>query len=459
LQYQANNHILLWADFLSGIKMLETLANLLADISGQNIFISCAPEILDFTDKTISAELHFFLQGGRDFSLVLTDENLPMVISMLKLSILDKGMKVITWNWKSLASYILAKTGKIYSVDAAIIDLKIIESYAGRKLKAPKNLLEAMNRLKDLITKGIWKEIEPIYKKLHMPLSTVVIPHLETSGIIDPMAGGKVYAHYEIDGQENGRLRCFQAFKMGFVPHAMTPETRKSLKPRDLEELFMLFDFKGMEVFMLAWMSQDPLLLELCKQPDIYQALLEIILKEKSEEKNNRNLAKKIFLPVIYGQSAFMLSRNCGLTLQEAELAIHRINTLFPVALTFIESSQKQLQEHGYAKDIFGKRRSFEAGKEYSVRNFAVQSPASVVCLEKLTHLYFALKDKTDLAYTVHDGYVVYATKENWKSIFKIGYDILSSESEFCPGLKLKVAVKAGRNLDNLKPLARKGDL
>lgn len=438
--------------------MIDALSKILAENQGQNVYLRFNPEILDFTDKNAVAELFFYLQGGKEFSIILTEDNLRSVISLLKISVFAKNMKIIVWNWKSLTSYILAKTGKFYSVDGAIIDLKIIESYSGIKHKSPKNLIEALNRLKDLISTGIWKEIEPIYKKLHMPLMTTVIPHLETTGIIDPVVGGKVYAHYELDGQENGRLRCFQAFQMGFVPHAMTPETRKSLKVRNPDELFMLFDFKGMEVFMLAWMSKDPLLLKLCNEPDIYLSLYETILEEKSTEKNNRDLVKKFFLPVIYGQSAYALSQRCGVTQTLAETIIKRIDTLFPVVSTFIEGYQNQLKELGYAKDIFGKRRSFEENKEYLVRNFAIQSPAAVVCLEKLINLYFALKDKTDLAYTVHDGYVVYATKENWKAIFKIGYDVLTAESEFCPGLKLKVAVKAGRNLNDLKPLTKKGN-
>lgn len=369
-------------------------------------------------------------------------------------------MKILVWDWKNLASFILGITKKPYLVDGAIVDLKIIESYAGKKFKPPKNFNEALGRLKDLMTSGIWKEIEPIYKKLHLPLLTRTIPHLETTGLVCTQTGGMVYANYEIDGQENGRLRCSGAFQQGFVPHAMTPELRDALTPRSHNELFMLFDFRGQEVFMLAWMSQDKELLELCAAPDIYLALYEKITGKKAEKSDiARNLAKKIFLPVIYGQSAYMLSQRCGFSQPIAEEIIQRIDTLFPAVSAFIESYQKQLQEHGYAKDIFGKRRSFEEGKEYSVRNFAVQSPSAVVCLEKLNHLYFALREKTDLAYTVHDGYAVYATKENWQTIFKIGVDVLSGESEFCPGLKLKVSVKAGRNLNNLKSIARKGEI
>lgn len=429
------------------------LAKALAATVGPNVFICCQPEVLDFTDRAVVPELKIFSSSGQ-VTIMLTDEVLPILLPMLRLSIFGKSNKIVAWNWKNFVSFVLAKTGKTYPVDGAIIDLKIIETYCGRKFNVPKTLIEAMNRLKDLITTGMWKEVETVYRKVHIPLITTVIPHLETVGILNKQVGNKVYAYYEINGQENGRLKCSGEYQQGYVPHAMKPETRQALRPRSESDLFMVFDYKGMEVFMLSWMSKDPLLQELCREPDIYVALYEKITGKKCEGKNDREMAKKFFLPVIYGQSAYSLSQRCGIALDVAEIIVERIDTLFPVALAFIEGYQKQLQELGYAKDIFGKRRSsFEEGKEYSVRNFAVQSPASVVCLEKLSHLYFALKNKTDLAYTVHDGYAVYATKENWKAIAKLGRDVLTGESDLCPGLRLRVTCRAGRNLDDLKLL------
>jgi hypothetical protein len=434
------------------------LAEILSKEAGQSVYMKCQPEILDFTEKNFIPELQFYFQGGKEIKLRLQDDNLYLTLQMLRLSLFGKGMRVVCWNWKNFISYILAKTGKGFAIDGGIIDLKILESYSGRKLQSPKNLNEALFRLKDLITSNIWKEIEPVYKKIHLPLMTVVIPHLEAVGVIDSFVGKKVYAYYEIDGQENGRLKCSGAYSSNYIPHALKPENRQSLKTREDTELFMVFDYKGMEVFMLAWMSKDPLLEELCRTPDIYVSLYENIVGKNCEGKNDRELAKKIFLPVIYGQSAYSLSQRCGIALDAAETIVERIDSLFPVASAFVGGYQKQLQEFGYAKDIFGKRRSFEVGKEYSVRNFSIQSPAAIVCLEKLNHLYFALKDKTDIVYTVHDGYAVYAKKENWKTIFKIGRDVLSGESDFCPGLRLRVTCRAGRNLNDLKSLSYKGD-
>ena len=432
------------------------LSKILTRLSGQNIFVKFNPEILDFSDKTILNDLLIY-SGNQEFKVSLTQDSLPIVLSMLKLSIFNKDRKIVVWNWKNFISYVLASTGKLFVCDGVIIDLKIIESYSGLKLKAPKSFNEAFNRIKNIISTGIWKEIESIYKNFHLPLINTVIPHLEVSGVNDIVNNQRVYAYYEIDGQENGRLKCHKAFKCGFVPHAMTQEVKVSLKPRRQDDIFMSFDYQGQEVFMLAWLSKDPLLLTLCQEKDIYVALYEKIFNKQIIDKNDRDLVKKMFLPVIYGQLAYGLSQKCNVELHIAETIISRINTLFPLALAFVEGYQKQVQENGYAKDIFGKRRIFEEGKDYLARNFSVQSPAAVVCLDKLTRLYYALKEKTDLAFSVHDGYVLYATKENWKTIYKIAFDVLSSESAFCPGLRLRVTCRAGRNLDDLKLLARKG--
>jgi hypothetical protein len=431
--------------------MKDEIVNLLSRIKEQNVYVLFNPEIFDFTNKDSTNEIIVFLQDGNSISFLLDDQNLSFIISILKISIFAKGMKVLTWDWKNLCSFILSKTKKNYLIEASVIDLKIIESYLGKKQKPPKSLNEALLRLKSIVSDGSWKEIENIYKKIHIPLITSVIPHLENSGIINVLTASKVHAFYEIGGQENGRLRCCNAFKNGFVPHAMKPELKENLKPRDFNEFFLVFDFRAMEVFMLSWLSKDPLLEELCKEPDIYYSLYDKLMGSPPKEKKDREIVKKMFLPVIYGQSSYMLGQHCNIPKGDADSIVDRINSLFPTALKWIKIQQDQLQNLGYAKDVFGKRRSFEQNKEYLVRNFSIQAPAAVLCLEKLNHLYYSLHDKTDLAYTVHDGYAVYANKNNWEQIFHIGKEVLCGPSELCPDLKLKVTCRGGRNLNDLK--------
>lgn len=394
---------------------------------------------------------------GMQVSLLLKDETLPMIASMLAISVFGKGSKILTWNWKSLASFIKVKTGKLYTVEGSLIDLKVLESYSGIRSPSPATLPEALQRLKKLVSGGFWKEAEPIYKNIHLPLLTAILPSLEANGIVDAERGCRVHACYEIDGQQNGRLLCTGAFQNGFVPHAMTPALREVLRPRVPEELFMSFDFRGMEVFTLAHLSKDALLWDLCQKPDIYTALFERLARKPSAGKEDREFAKKCFLPVIYGMSAYTLAQRCGVAIDTAETVVERISSLFPAALAYVAACESQVRESGYAKDFFGKRRTtFEPGKEYQGRNFSVQSPGSTLCLEKLIDLHVALKNEADIAYTVHDGYVVYATKENWKQIYSICTKTLTAESRLCPGLRMKVSCRAGRNLNDLKPLGRK---
>lgn len=434
----------------------KQLSEILVEFSNQNFYLKFEPEIFDFTDPTIEKYLVFCFKD-KEMKIFLSDENLPFLLSILKLTLFGKENRVLTWDWKNLSTYVLAKTGRTLQIDAALIDLKILESYSGFKKTAPETMPEALNRLKEIVGSGSWKESESIYKKIHLPLMTEVIPHLETVGVLDAENRKKIFAHYEIEGQQNGRLRCHQAFKDGFVPHAMTPQLKQNLKPKDFDKFFVSFDFQGMEVFVLAWLSQDMELLELCGHPDVYSSIFEKISNKKCGSKNQRDLAKKFFLPVIYGQSANSLSQNCGLSLTTAEAIVGRIKQFFPAVSAFIQGYQRQIEEQGYAKDHFGRRRlSFEEGKSYAVRNFAVQSPAALICLEKLISLYFEITKKTEMVYTVHDGYVVYADKSEIMSIAKTGLEVLSAESFLCPDLKLRVSCQVGENLNELKPIEMK---
>lgn len=420
--------------------------------SDKSIFVSTSPEVLDFTDPDARCEL--IIHSSKNIiTATLTPQNLCLVASMLKVSVFAKGIKIIAWNWKSLLSYLWAKTKQEYLVEGSVIDLQIIEAYAGIKQKAPNSLIEAFNRLKNLVQQGIWKEIQPIYQKIHLPLIQTVAA-MEIEGLLDTEIRQKVHAYYEINGQLNGRLRSSLEYKAGFLPHGLSEITKKVLKPKGLDELFMYFDIKNMEVVMLQWLSKDERLGEVLKADDVYAELYRVITGIENFDKENKKIAKKMFLPVIYGQSAYTLSHRLKIALPTAEQIVSRIKGLFSTAIAYVESYPLQLQQAGFCKDIFGKRRlKFE--EDYEALNFSVKAPASLVCLEKLNQLYLALKGITNLAYSVHDGYCTFASKDNWKRVFQIGHEVLTSESTLCPGLRFKITCSAGRNLDALKPLVK----
>lgn len=435
---------------------LQQLTEVLADIrrSGQDVYLKFEPEVLDHTDPDAEPILHIYGSGGHQYHISLSDD-FPTIISILQISVLAEGCKIICWNWKNFLSYILAKTGRPYQVKGSIIDLKIMEAYLGRREKPPEGLADAYRRLRMLVQDGSWGKIQKVYKAVYLPIITSVIPHLETTGILDTEQCERKYAYYEINGQEGGRFLCSRSYRRGYVPHTLGPDERRNFKPRELDELFMYFDYKNCEVSVLAWLTKDKALTEMLSRPgDFYTNLYRVIIGHDCQNADQRNMAKKFFLPVIYGQQAHSLSQSIRVAEPTAEKIISRITTLFPDVFAWIDKQIAQAEKDGFATDPYGKRRYFD--KTYKIRNFAVQSPASLACSEKLVALYNALSAAgVDMAYHVHDGYVVYARKENWKKVFKIAHEALTSESVLFPGLRLEVSCFAGRNLDDLKPLAK----
>ena len=291
-----------------------------------------------------------------------------------------------------------------------------------------------------------------MYNKIHVPLFKEVIPKLETIGILNIEESKKVYAYYEIFGQKNGRLNSSLAFQNGFLPQHLSPEMKKNLKPNDLEDLFMYFDYKNMEVSVLHWLSKDQLLGEYLAKDDFYLEIYQLITgNPHNSDKENRIKGKKMFLPIIYGQSPQSLGNRLNVSLGVAEQITERVKTLFSTAVEYVSKYHLHAKENGFCVDIFGKRREFSKDESYEALCFAVQSPASLMCLEKLINLSRVV----DIAYSVHDGYCVYSNKKHWKQVYKTCHDVLISDSSLFPGLKLKVSCYGGRNLESLKPLLK----
>lgn len=438
---------------------IETLVDFLERRSGKIVYMRSLPEIFDFTDRDSSNTLEIVAQDGSTLSVSMDSRSLPLVVSILKLTVFSGDRKLLAWNFKQFCTFVAAKTGHVPQIDCAVIDLKVLESYTGnRGGTAPKTFSEAMGRLRRLVESGDYRLAENAYRNVHLPLMKLVLPTMEATGIIDSSRSLKVYSYYEIDGQENGRLKCHDAYRNGFVPHTMGEAVRESLKPLSYDDIFMSFDFRGMEVYVLANLSNDPMLSRLCIGQDIYCGIYEAITGQPCNDSAGRDFAKKVFLPVIYGQGATAVAARMSIPKSQADSVVGRIRSEFAVANEYVMDRERQLASSGFVRDDFGKvRRGFPPGKDYLARNFAVQAPASTICSEKLINLYFALKDKARIAYTVHDGYVVYVDKADWREIHSVALKILTAESSLKPGLRLKVSCRGGRNLNSLKAIRSRG--
>ncbi len=239
----------------------QLLASNLSRING-TIFVKCP--VMDFTEKK-PVSLKVCAKDG-EFDVTFDRETLPRVIDFLNTTIFKPKSTVICWNIKALYSYALFYTGRdlsfsdpqAYLLDGTpiphepiLLDLQIVEHYNGINKRPPENYADAMRRLKYVYP----LDFLDTYKTLHLPLMKEVIPRLETSGIIYDQ--DKVYAHYDIEGQDNGRLRCSTQFKKTYNPHTIKPDEKPNFRPPDLGAFFIYFDYQALEVRILQWLSGD----------------------------------------------------------------------------------------------------------------------------------------------------------------------------------------------------------
>jgi|LakMenE18May11ns_1017448.scaffolds.fasta_scaffold9928539_1 hypothetical protein len=428
------------------------LMEMFSDLESEStLYISYNDDILDFTDKSKQDAYRLVISSKKGIYEIPMSN--PWMMNLFNRAasktIFSGNKKILTWNWKNFVSFCFGRFKIKFEFFCSIIDLKIIESFFGLRQKKPENFSECLRRLKFVLDSGKWPQLQSIYKSVYLPLMLDVIPALECVGILDQ---DRLHAYYEINGQENGRLLCFNAYTKGYVPHVITPDQKLEFKPLDFDQVFLYFDFKSMEVKVLQWLSKDPELQKVCESSDVYSSVYELITKTSCDSEDKRNLCKRFFLPIFYGMGVNAISENLGLPVKAAESIVERVKSTFSVAYSWIESFQNKAKEEHAVCDIFGKKRIF-LEKEYKARNFVVQSPAAIFCLEKLIQLYKSLNGKAKIAYNVHDGYMLYSTRDNLKDVILESQSVLLSKSHLFPDMNLNISCYAGRKLSELKKI------
>jgi DNA polymerase-1 len=123
-------------------------------------------------------------------------------------------------------------------------------------------------------------------------------------------------------------------------------------------------DYSQIELRIVAHMAQDENMLAAFRAEEdihattaaaIYSVGLDAVTKEM------RRHAKAINFGLIYGMSAFGLTRSTDLTLAEAENFVKAYFEKFPGVKKYLDGIRKQAASQGYVETLLGRRRYFPA--------------------------------------------------------------------------------------------------
>ncbi|WP_154222842.1 DNA polymerase I [Marinicella rhabdoformis] len=193
----------------------------------------------------------------------------------------------------------------------------------------------------------------------------------------------------------------------------------------------MAADYSQIELRIMAHLSQDENLLKAFKEGvDVHSQTASQVFDTPLDEVTGeqRRAAKAINFGLMYGMSAFGLSKQLHISRKEASNYQKQYFAQYPKVKGFIDSVKEKAAEQGYLDTEFGRRLYFpeinnrnarvRAGAERAAINAPMQGTAADIIKKAMIAVYNEVKGKDDirLVMQVHDELVFEIKDESVKS-------------------------------------------
>lgn len=199
-------------------------------------------------------------------------------------------------------------------------------------------------------------------------------------------------------------------------------EIRKSFISRGDGFQLMAADYSQIELRIIAALSDDDNMIAAFKNGhDIHAATAAKVFNVPLEEvsRDQRSSAKAVNFGIIYGQSAFGLAQNLGISRKEAKQIIDSYFEQYPTIKDYMDGMVKGARENGYVETIMKRRRYLKDINSANavVRGFAernavnapIQGSAADVIKLAMIGVHGAMKEqnlKSRMLLQVHDELV-----------------------------------------------------
>ena len=157
-------------------------------------------------------------------------------------------------------------------------------------------------------------------------------------------------------------------------------EIRKAFIPRDENHLLVSADYSQIELRIVAAISGDPNMCKAFKEKkDIHTATAAKVfgVEEKDVTKEMRYRAKSVNFGIIYGQGAFGLADNLGISRTEAKDIIDNYKKQFVNIQKYMDDTIQFARENGYVETLMGRKRWL---RDINSGNFTVRGFAETKC-------------------------------------------------------------------------------
>ncbi len=205
-------------------------------------------------------------------------------------------------------------------------------------------------------------------------------------------------------------------------------EIRKAFIPRDSNHVLVSADYSQIELRIVAGISGDKNMVEaFINGKDIHTATAAKVynIPESEVTKVQRYKAKSVNFGIIYGQGAFGLADNLGISRSEAKEIIDNYKKEFSGITKYMDDTINFAREHGYVQTLMGRKRWLKDinSANFTVRGFAernainspIQGTAADMIKLAMIKIHEAMqkeKLRSKMILQVHDELVFDVLKE-----------------------------------------------
>lgn len=280
---------------------------------------------------------------------------------------------------------------------------------------------------------------------------------------------GRIHPSFHQTGAVTGRLSCSDPNLQNIpIRTEAGAQIRRAFVPGFKDHVLIKADYSQIELRVLAHFCGDEALAAAFREDcDIHAFVAAQIAGIPLEQvtKEQRAGAKTVNFGIVYGQSAFGLARQTGMSVTEAKIFIAKYFDRYPKIRGFLDSCVEHARKHGYVKTILGRRRAIpdihsrnqtarNAAERFAV-NTVVQGSAADLIKVAMIRIDRRIREERRLSkmlLQVHDELVFETPRD------KVETDAAMIRDEMSGALKLTVPIKvdvaSGMNWLDMTPMA-----
>lgn len=379
---------------------------------------------VELNERMAELEKQVYAVVGKSFNLNSTQQLSDVLFGTLRLSPPDKGRKTASGHYSTAAGVLDEMSGQHPVVD-------MILEY------------RELSKLKSTYVDALPMQIHP--------------------------KDGRVHTSFSQTATVTGRLSSSD-------PNLQNIPTRTDLGRRvrrgfvaDPGNVLVSLDYSQIELRIVAHMAGDEAMLNAFRAGQdihattaaaIYGVPLEAVTKEM------RRHSKAINFGLIYGMSAFGLTRSTELTLSESQDFVEAYFKQFPGVKKYLDGIRKEAARTGYVETMLGRRRYFpnlKSGLNQAMKNreereainAPIQGTAADIMKIAMIKIPPALAQAGlhgKMLLQVHDELVVECPRTELSGVVGEVRDVM--ENAYPLGIPLTTEARWGMNWEELQPLA-----